>query len=279
MTRIVKVDRDRFGPWAIVTGASAGIGREFARQLAASGLNLVLVARRLEALERIGHDLAGEYGVEYRPVGLDLSHEGFIDRLDRSTADLDIGLVVSNAGAIQIAELLDHDREHLHRMVRLNAVAHLDLAHHFGRRLSDRRRGGLLLVSSVGGRQGMPGSAEYGASKAFTLVLGEGLHVELARLGVNVTVLLPGATATEMVQAYGMDVQTMNRMMRPLRMMPVERVVADGLEAVGANRPTHIAGRTNRVLASVFPRRFFTGMTASMSARVRARLAGIEGTP
>ena len=122
MNRIVKVDRDRFGPWAIVTGASAGIGREFARQLAASGLNLVLVARRLEALERIGHDLAGEYGVEYRAVGLDLSHEGFIDRLDRSTADLDIGLVVSNAGAIQIAELLDHDREHLHRMVRLNAV-------------------------------------------------------------------------------------------------------------------------------------------------------------
>lgn len=277
MTRMLPVDKERFGPWAIVTGSSAGIGKEFARQLAAGGLNVVLVARRLDALNDIGHNLVSEFGIEYRAVGLDLSEDGFIDHLQKSTADLDIGLVVSNAGAMQIADLLDHDREYLHRMVRLNAIAHLDLAHHFGRRLTERGRGGLLLVSSIGGRQGMPGSADYGASKAFTLVLGEGLHVELGRLGVNMTVLLPGATATEMVQAYGMDIETMNRTMRPLRMMPADQVVAEGLAALRANRPTHIAGRANRVLASVFPRRFFTSMTASMSARVRARLAPVEG--
>lgn len=268
------MDKERFGPWAIVTGASSGIGQEFARQLAASGLNLVLVARRLDSLERVGQTLAAECGIAYRAIGLDLAQEGFIDRLAHATRDLDVGLVVSNAGAVLSfsTDLHELDLDDVHRMIRLNTVAHLDLAHHFGRRLAERGRGGVLLVSSLVACQGVPGAADYAASKAFVHVLGESLHAELGKRGVHVTVLLPGATATEMVLSYGVDMETMNRLMRPMRLMAVDQAVAEGLAALTANRPTHIAGRANRVMIRALPRRVRTRLMGSMSARLGSTL-------
>jgi short-subunit dehydrogenase len=102
------------------------------------------------------------------------------------------------------------------------------------------------------------------------MILGETLNVELHKHGVTVTVLLPGATETEMVRSYGVDAPTMNRMMRPMRLMSVEQVVAEGLEALDARRPTHIAGRASRTIASLLPRHAFTRMLGSMSAQLRA---------
>ncbi len=268
-SKFTRLDTQRFGPWALVTGSSSGIGKEFAHQLAASGLNLILVARRQDALESLGHQLAADFGVEYRVVSLDLSDEGFLDRLEASTQDA--------GGALSFfTDMLDQDREGLHRMLRLNTAAHLDLAHHFGRRLAERGRGGLLLVSSLGARQGWPGAADYAASKAFVMVLGESLHLELAKLGVSVTVLLPGATETEMVRSYGVDAATMNQMMRPMRLMSVDQVVAEGLGALNANRPMHITGRLNRTMASLLPRGAFTRMLGSMTAQLRARQAAAQ---
>src|SRR6266699_621646 len=92
------LDKDRFGPWALVTGASSGIGKEFARQIAASGINLVLVARREALLNEVGRHIAGDFGVQFRALTMDLSQEGFIPKLAEHTKDLDIGVVVSNAG-------------------------------------------------------------------------------------------------------------------------------------------------------------------------------------
>ncbi len=277
-SKFTRLDTQRFGPWALVTGSSSGIGKEFAHQLAASGLNLILVARRQDALESLGHQLAADFGVEYRAISLDLSDEGFLDRLEAATQDLDVGLIVSNAGGALsfFTDMLDQDREGLHRMLRLSTAAHLDLAHHFGRRLAERGRGGLLLVSSLGARQGWPGAADYAASKAFVMVLGESLHLELAKLGVSVTVLLPGATETEMVRSYGVDAATMNQMMRPMRLMSVDQVVAEGLGALNANRPMHITGRLNRTMASLLPRGAFTRMLGSMTAQLRARQAAAQ---
>src|SRR5215216_5083846 len=103
---MIRIDKHKFGPWAIVTGASSGIGKEFARQLAASGLNLVLVARRLPLLEEIGRGLAKEFDVQYRAVGVDLSEEGFLEALAEATRDLDVGLVISNAGATVYGDFL-----------------------------------------------------------------------------------------------------------------------------------------------------------------------------
>lgn len=277
-THLTRVDKTRFGPWAIVTGASSGIGREFAHQLAASGLNVVLVARRVDALEALGQELASKFGIAYRVVGVDLSAAEFLDRVAESTRDLDIGLVISNAGATLSpgTDLIEQNRDDLQRLLRLNTSAHLDLTHYFGRRLADRGRGGMLLTSSLGGRQGWPGAADYAASKAFIMVLGESLHIELGKRGVNVTVLLPGATDTDLLRSYGVDAETMNRLLRPLRLMSVEQVVAEGLRALNENRPSYITGRVNRIMAALLPRRAFTRVLGSSSARLRTKRASIQ---
>lgn len=153
---MVHIDQQTFGPWSVVTGASSGIGKEFARQLAANGLNLVLVARRLPLLEELGAQLKEAHGIDYRAVGLDLTKDDFIEGLDEATHDLDVGLLISDAGAGGPEEFLVADHHTLRQVLHLNAIAHLDLAHHFGRRLAKRGRGGILLVSTMGARQAVP---------------------------------------------------------------------------------------------------------------------------
>src|SRR6266699_1278013 len=121
------LNKQQFGPWALITGASSGIGREFARQIAAWGINIVLVARREALLKQAGAEFSKRYGVEHRVVVLDVSQEDFIGQLASATNDLDIGLVVSNAGTGNPSEFLQHDRQLLRETVRLGAMAHLDI--------------------------------------------------------------------------------------------------------------------------------------------------------
>ncbi len=230
------IDKNTFGPWAVVTGASSGIGKEFARQLAASGLNLVLVARRLPLLEALGSQLAHEFGVHYRAVGVDLSEEGFLAPIEKATQDLDVGLLISNAGAIVPGAFLTIERSTLHSMVRLNVLAHLDLTHHFGQRLAQRGRGGVLLVSAMGAVLGLPYMANDSATKAYVLNLGEALHVEFQKVGVNVTVLLPSAVDTPVLPQLGLDAATM-----PVKPMSVEQCVDEALTALGTNQATPVS--------------------------------------
>src|SRR5882762_2333136 len=150
------LDKKRFGPWALVTGASSGIGKEFARQIAASGINIVLVARREALLNEVGLEFSKCYGVEHRVVVLDVSREDFIGQLASATDDLDIGLVVSNAGTGNPGEFLKLDRQ-LHRTtLRVSTMAHLDITHHFGAKLVKRGRGGLMLAGAMGAEAGVP---------------------------------------------------------------------------------------------------------------------------
>ncbi len=255
-----RIDKNTFGPWAVVTGASSGIGKEFAQQLAASGLNLVLVARRLSALEALGSELARTFGIRYRTVELDLSRDDFLEQIEEATHDLDIGLVISNAGAMLAGDFLTIDQQSWQQFLRLNVKAHLDLAHHFGHHLAQRKRGGLLLVSSTAGLQGIPFSAEYAAAKAYVLTLGEALHIEFQKKGVHVTVLLPGATDTPMLAASGLSPDKL-----PVKPLSTKQCVAEGLAALSANRATHIAGSLNRVMAALMPRPLAIRMYGSLT--------------
>jgi uncharacterized protein len=261
-----RIDKNTFGPWALITGASSGIGEEFARQLAASGLNLVLVARRLSALEALGSELAQTFGISYRTVELDLTSDDFLNEIEKVTRDLDIGLVISNAGSMIPGDFLTVDQRIWQQDLRLNAKAHLDLAHHFGHHLAQRARGGLLLVSSTAGLQGIPFSAEYAAAKAYVLTLGEALHIEFQKKGVHVTVLLPGATDTPLMAASGFNPDTL-----PVKPMSTKQCVAEGLAALSANRTTHIAGRLNRVLAAVIPRPLAIRMYGSLTQQLMVK--------
>jgi len=238
--------RARFGPWAVVTGASAGIGAEFARKLAAYGLNLVLVARRRAALEALGRELTEKHGIQHRIVEADLSRPDATSTIEEETRDLAVGLLVSNAGTGFPGEFLRASREELHEIVRLNALTTLDLAHAFCQRFVARSGGGLLLVGALGGSEGIPLMANAGATKAFVHSLGHALHVELARLGITVTVLIPGPTDTPVLKTFGIE-------KLPMKPMSVEQCVDEALDALVSGRPSVVPGRLVRLVTSVVP--------------------------
>jgi short-subunit dehydrogenase len=242
------LDKKRFGPWAVVTGASSGIGKEFARQIAASGINVVLVARRDALLAELGRAISQEFDVQYRALAMDLSQEGFIERLDDATYDLDIGLVVSNAGTGNPGEFLKHDRQLLQATLRLNTMAHLDITHHFGQKLGERRRGGIILVGALGAESGIPCMANDGGAKAYVHSLGEALHYEFKPLGVYVTVLAAGVTNTAVIDKFGLNPKTM-----PMKPMTVERCVSEGLSGLRKNRSRVVPGRLNRIMNAIVP--------------------------
>ena len=182
----------RYGPWAVVTGASSGIGREMASWLAEAGMDLVLVARRRRLLEELASQLAASHGTRVRIVEADLSDRGQVVSVIEATEDVDVGLLVANAGYGTSGNLLDADLGQELDMLDVNAAAVLMLSHAFGRRMKARGRGGIVLVSSIVAFQGVPRTANYAASKAYVQSLAEGLRMELRAHDVDVLVSAPG---------------------------------------------------------------------------------------
>lgn len=190
----------RYGPWAVVTGASDGIGRAFARQLAAEGLNLVLVARRAERLSALADELQARHGIACRTLATDLSDRAAAMRMVESTLDLDVGLLVAAAGFGSGGPLLAADLGSETEMVELNCSAVLLQCWHFGQRFTRRGRGGVVLLSSLLAFHGTPWSANYAATKAYVQSLAEALRVEWAPQGVDVVACAPGPIATGFAQ-------------------------------------------------------------------------------
>ena len=151
----IQLSKEKFGPWALVTGASAGIGKEFAVRLAAQGFNLVLVARRVYLLQPMADELMTKYSIQTRVIGADLAGEDFLAGLRPVTDDLDIGLVVSNAGLAQPGEFVQMKIDQLEHGVRINVLSHLILSRHYGERLVTRKRGGLAIYGQFGGDKGV----------------------------------------------------------------------------------------------------------------------------
>ncbi|HET6214087.1 MAG TPA: SDR family NAD(P)-dependent oxidoreductase, partial [Micromonosporaceae bacterium] len=183
---------DRYGTWAVIAGASEGIGAAFARTLAARGLDLVLVARRPGPLAA----LASSLPVRTVVVSADLATPDGLDDVARATAGLDVGLVVANAAYSPIGPFAGLDPAQTARALDLNCRAPLWLAHRFLPPMAARRRGGFIVMSSLAGQQGSPGIAAYAATKAFGAVLAEGLWAELRGSGVHVLGCVAGAVST-----------------------------------------------------------------------------------
>ncbi|HYC01159.1 MAG TPA: SDR family NAD(P)-dependent oxidoreductase [Candidatus Limnocylindrales bacterium] len=193
----------RYGNWAVITGASAGIGLEFARALAARGFSCVLVARREDSLQRLAEELQRAHDVQTRVVAVDLSEPGGPEKLADSVADLEVGLLVSNAGVGYAGRFLLQDTERLRRMIELNCTGIVVLLSRLLPGMVQRRRGGVIITGSVAGRQPIPFHAVYSATKGFELLLGEGLWLELREQGVDVLVVQPGPVATEFEAVAG----------------------------------------------------------------------------
>jgi short-subunit dehydrogenase len=184
---------EQYGPWAVVNGASDGIGAAFAEELAARDVNVVLVARRQPLLE----DLAGRLNVETRVAALDLSRADAAASLAAATEGLEVGLFVSNAGADSHNTLfLDTSVVEWEALVRRNCLSVLGACHHFGGRMVARGRGGMILVSSGAAWAGGSHLVTYAATKAFDVILAEGLWSEWRQYGIDVLSLVLGSTDT-----------------------------------------------------------------------------------
>lgn len=186
----------RYGPWAVVTGASDGIGLAFARELARAGLHLVLVARRGEALDLVARELTSVRGVQTRTLAADLSDESGWQAVVEGTRDLDVGALVAAAGFGTSGQFVESDLATELNLIDVNCRAVAALAHTFGRRFVARGRGGIVLLSSLVAFQGVPRAANYSATKAYVQSLAEGLRLELGARGVDVVASAPGPVAS-----------------------------------------------------------------------------------
>ncbi len=194
--------KNTYGPWAIVTGASSGIGREFARQLAAAGLNLILVARRQPELE----SLADELKTECLVLPADLALRTEVERVISTIAGMDVGLLIAAAGFGTSGDFVDARIEEELAMLAVNCRAPMMLARHCAPRMAARGRGGIVLLGSIVGFQGVPRAAHYAATKAYVQSLAEGLHHELSPHGVHVMASAPGPVASEFGTRAGMKI-------------------------------------------------------------------------
>jgi len=224
---------DRYGPVALVTGASSGIGKAFAHSLAAMGFDLVLVARRIQRLDELAVQLKQQHGIDVHVRQIDLADSNAAQLIFDATAAMDIGLVISNAGFGFKGAYANIESNFMSEMLMVNCHTPMQLAHGFVPRLQQRQRGGIIFTSSVEGLIGCPYSTAYAATKALVKGLGEGLWAELQPDGIDVLTLCPGATDTEAPRLQGIDPATLQNVMSP------DEVAKLALENI-QNGPTYI---------------------------------------
>ena len=235
--------REQYGPWALITGASAGIGEGFAWILAEQGINLILVARNQERLTQKAAEIQARYPtIQIKTHAADLSLSGSVEPLIEVTSGLEIGLAIPNAGMETTGSFLKHNLADEQRLIQLNISAPVHIAHHYGRLMSQRGRGGIILLSSIAGYGSTPYAANYSASKAYILSFGEALHYELKKQGIDVLVLSPGFTDTPMVANSGVNWAQLG-----LPYMDAYSVALAGLNALG-KKTSIIPGHLNNIL-------------------------------
>ena len=257
----------RYGPVALVAGASEGIGAAFARRLAAAGVHLVLVARRAHPLEAQASELRAAHGIDVRTLSLDLGAEAAAGAIEDACRGLEVGLLVYNAASASIGRFLDTPVESHLRSVAVNARGAVLLTHALGRKMAARGRGGVVLMSSLTAFQGTPLVAAYGATKAFNLVLAEGLWSEFSERGVDVLACCAGATLTPGYER-ATPVRAASRF-TPKPQHPDE-VAREALAALG-RRPYVITGRGNRLASFVMRRVFSRRLAIATMARAMRR--------
>lgn len=259
----------QYGPWALVAGASEGLGAAYADQLAYRGLNLVLVARRENLLQALARELQEKYSVEVKTIVLDLSQPDSAEVILEKTSDLEIGLLIYNAAFSAVGPFLERSiSDHL-KEIDTNIRTPLALIYHFGQRLLTRGHGGIILMASLSAFQGSAFISNYAATKAFNMLLAEGLWEEWRKQGIDALVCIAGAIRTSNYLA-STPKQTSHFSATPFE---PEYVAREALAALG-RRPYIIPGRSNR-LASFFMHRLLPRfMAIKMMGRILRDMYG-----
>jgi len=258
--------RHRYGPWGLVAGAAVGLGAEWARQLAARGLNVVLIDRDAAPLARTAQAITDATGSETRTLVLDLAKADVAEAVTAATAELELGLLVYNAAVGTVSPFLSLSRGNIQAMLDVNCRAPMLLVHALAPALVARGRGGIVLMSSMSGNFGSSQLAVYAATKAFDLVFADALWAELGEKGVDVLAVQPGSTRTP-----GWQSSQPPELQGPgPHVMEPEQVIAEALAALG-KEPVLIPGDQNRqgaALLATLPRRqaieFVSGITRSL---------------
>ncbi|HEY5158308.1 MAG TPA: SDR family NAD(P)-dependent oxidoreductase [Anaerolineales bacterium] len=264
-----------YGPWAVVAGASEGLGAAYAEALARLGLHLLLVARRSELLQTLAARLSAAYGVQVRSLSLDLALQDSAARITHATQDLPVGLLVYNAAFSAVGAFLEHPLDEHLREVDTNVRTPLALLNTFGDRMVKAGHGGIILMSSLSAFQGSAYVANYSATKAYNFVLAEGLWEEWRRGGVDVLACIAGAIRTPNFLASAP---------RPTgrisdATIQAETVVTEALAALGL-RPTVIPGRLNRLSSFVMRRLLSRRLTITIMGNVlRVKYANLHPNP
>jgi short-subunit dehydrogenase len=251
------------GKWALVTGASAGIGLALAEQLAAGKANLVLTARRTDRLSKLAADLSAKQGIRTEVFAADLTRPGASREIHAFTSGkgIEVELLVNNAGFGVFGYIHEADTARLLEMVQVNCAAVVELTRLYAPAMVARRHGDILIVSSVAAFQAVPFNSAYAATKTFDLIFSEGIAEELRPLGVRVCALCPGSTTTEFQQVAGQP----DRAFRSAE--TAEKVARVGLEGMAQGKSCLISGTRNWLMVEserIAPRRFVAKMAAKM---------------
>lgn len=260
--------QEKYGPWALVAGASEGIGAAFAEEIAARRLNLLLVARRAGPLDDLAGRLGRRHGVEVRTASVDLGSPALLDEIRAAAGGIEIGLVVYNAAFSALGPFLDVPLADKLRVIDVNCRGPLILADEFGRAMAARGRGGMVIMASLAGTQGTPLVSTYAATKAFDLVLAEGLWDELRGRGVDVLACRAGATRTPTFE------RTRPRS-NDAPMQEADEVAREALAALG-EAPSVVTGRLNNAVAFVMGRLMPRQAAVAIMGRTMRKMYGSE---
>ncbi len=261
---------EKYGPWAVVAGASDGVGAAFAEELAHRGLNVVLVARRQAVLDEVAAAITDRTGLQTRTLATDLALPGASAGIIEATADIDVGFLVYCAGADpDFAPFLAGPLEAAESMIQRNCVVPVQLCHHFAAPMVRRGRGGIVIFGSGAGFAGGPNMVAYGATKAFDMVFAEALWTEVHDHGVDVLGLILGKTDTPALRRLEVSRGRIPSEDHPATdAVPVGDVIAEAFENL-SNGPTLMVGDQLRALGQVMaamPRNDAVRLIAQASA-------------
>jgi short-subunit dehydrogenase len=258
----------RYGPWALVAGASDGVGAAFADALASRGLNVVLLARRQTVLDEVATGIRDRHGVETRTLAVDLASSGAAAAVAEGTADLEVGFLVYCAGADpDFRHFLSNTIEAAEAMVQRNCVVPMQLCHHFAGPMVERGRGGIVVFGSGAGFIGGPNMVAYGASKAFDMVFAEALWSEVHGKGVDVIGLILGKTDTPALRKLEHQRGTLaSEDDSPADAVPVSDVIDEAFANL-TNGPTVLVGEQMRGVGQLL-----ASMNRNDAARMMAEM-------
>lgn len=239
--------KSKYGEWALITGASSGLGKEFALHLAAAGINVIITARRQVLLNSLAEELVEKYKVQVKIIAGDITDAAVIKRIIDTAENLNTGLAIMNAGFATSGYFLKSDVNDELNMIDVNCRSLFILTHFFSRYFAAKKRGGIILISSIVAFQGTPYAAHYAATKAYVQSLGEGIAQELKVAGVDVLIAAPGPVQTGFAERAKMNVGN--------AMMP-EKITAEMLTSLG-KKTTSLPGLLTKLLVaalSLLPR-------------------------